>query len=91
MNEKDLQKIDEIMAEMHCPKNFKCAEHGFEQLCKAQDYRIENYIKCLEKSPLDCPFALSFGHDHYCRCPLRVFLEKNRKKIDQQALAEPGR
>jgi len=27
-----------------------------------------------------CPFSLSFGEGHFCRCPLRVYLSKNLKR-----------
>jgi hypothetical protein len=38
------EKIEEIIAGMNCPKDFKCAQHGFERLCKAGEYRIEGYL-----------------------------------------------
>jgi len=80
MKEEDRKKIDEIMAGMQCPRKFKCAENGFDQLCKAVDFGLDKYLDCLEDNPAACSFALSFGNGHLCQCPLRVFLAKKLKK-----------
>ena len=37
----DRKKIEEVMGEIRCPKNFKCAESGFEQLWKAKETGLE--------------------------------------------------
>ncbi|MCP4681107.1 MAG: hypothetical protein GY864_02095 [Desulfobacterales bacterium] len=79
MKDEDRKKIEEIMAGMQCPKNFKCAESGFKYLCRAKDFGVENYLDCLEENPLACSFALSFGYGHFCQCPLRGFLSKKLK------------
>ncbi len=80
MKDEDRKTIEEIMAGMNCPKNFKCAENGFEHLCRAKDLRIESYLECLEDKPSMCSFAISFGSSHFCECPLRVYLAKELKK-----------
>ncbi|PTN36891.1 hypothetical protein [Desulfonatronum sp. SC1] len=80
MNEQDRETINRIMTEIECPKEFRCKRHDFEDLCEARDFGLDGYIKCRDDTPLDCPFALSFGHDYFCRCPLRVFLSKKLKK-----------
>jgi hypothetical protein len=80
MKEEVRKKIEEILAGMQCPKNFKCAENGFERLCEAVDIGLESYIQCREESPSTCPFSLSFGNNYFCRCPLRVYLYKKLKK-----------
>ena len=80
MKEEDRKKLEEIMAGMKCPKDFKCAKSGFEQLCKSRDIGLENYLDCLEGPPSDCSFALSFGYGHLCQCPLRVYIAKKLKE-----------
>jgi hypothetical protein len=81
MNDKDRKKIEEIMGAMQCPKNFKCAESGFEEhLCRATDFGAEKYLDCLEENPSACLFALPFRYGHMCQCPLRVYLCKYLKK-----------
>ena len=80
MKEAHKNKIEEIMGEIQCPKNFNCIKSGLEVLCKAKDLGLENYLKCLESNPNDCKFALPFGYNHFCQCPLRVYLAKNLKK-----------
>ncbi len=80
MNEADRKKIEEIMAGMKCPKDFKCGKSGFERLCHARDIGIESFLDCLEDNPLSCSFALPFGLGHLCQCPLRVYLAKTLSK-----------
>ena len=75
---KDEEMIAEIMAEMDCTKRFACAEEGFETLCQARDFGPDEYLECLESNPPHYSFSLEFGFGHLCRCPLRVYLEKNR-------------
>ncbi len=79
MKNEDRKRIEEIMAGMKCPKNFKCAKGGFEHLCKATDIGLENYLDCLEEKPASCSFAMAYGLRHFCQCPLRVYLAKKLK------------
>ena len=80
MKDEDWKKIEEIIGGMQCPKNFKCAEGGFERLCAAEDTGLEGYLICLDEKPWACSFSLAFGQRHFCRCPLRVYLAKELKK-----------
>ena len=80
MKEEDRKKIEELMAGMQCPKNFACAENGFERLCEAVDIGLETYIQCRGENPSACTFAMPFGNNYFCDCPLRVYLRKKLKK-----------
>ena len=73
-------QIEEIIGGMKCPRDFKCYESGFEDLCKAKDIGLESFSKCLEEDPLECTFAFSFGYSHFCKCPLRVYIAKTLQK-----------
>ena len=79
MKEDDGKKIDELMAGMQCPKGFKCAEAGFNRLCKARDFGLDNYLECLDENRAACAFALSFGNVYFCQCPLRGYIAKKLK------------
>jgi hypothetical protein len=48
MEEKVRKTIDEIMGQLQCPENFKCAESELEVLCKAKRIGLESYLECLE-------------------------------------------
>ncbi|PIQ90312.1 MAG: hypothetical protein COV71_05145 [Candidatus Omnitrophica bacterium CG11_big_fil_rev_8_21_14_0_20_41_12] len=74
------KKIEKIMAEFKCPKDFKCYKAGLENICKAKDRGLIKYIDCLEADPMDCIFAVAFGTGYFCRCPLRVYIVKELKK-----------
>ena len=80
MEDEIRKKIEEIMGGMKCPKDFECAKGGFERLCQAKDFGLEQFLECLEDNPLQCPFAVPFGFDLFCQCPLRVYLAKKLKK-----------
>lgn len=33
---------------MKCPKDFQCADSGFENLCKTEVYRLPGFLVCLD-------------------------------------------
>ena len=81
MKEEDRKRIQEIIGGMQCPKDFLCAQRGFEGLCKARDIGLKNSLVCLEENQVtSCGFLLLLGRDRFCQCPLRVYLKKNLKK-----------
>ena len=83
MKEEDRKRIDEILGEMKCPKGFRCAESGFEDLCRAKDFGDEKRLHCLEPESEPCPFATDYDcgfRMRFCNCPLRVYIAKNLKK-----------
>ena len=80
MKQEVRKKIQEIMGEMVCPANFKCAEPGFEELCKAKDVGVDDFLECLEPDTEHCTFVLPFAHGYLCQCPLRLYIKKNLKK-----------
>ena len=83
MKEEHKTRIQEIIGEMQCPKNFRCAEGGFENLWKAKDFGDEQRLHCLEGTSEPCPFAVSYDFGiniRFCQCPLQVYLAKNLRK-----------
>ncbi len=80
MEEKNKKIIKEIMEKMKCSKDFRCKVSGFENLCKARDFGLDDYLECLEADPLDCEFTLPFGKGNLCKCPARVAIAKILKK-----------
>lgn len=80
MREEDRRLIEEIIGGMTCPKGFRCAESGFENLCQARDFGVESYLDCLDQSREHCRFALPFADIYLCQCPLRVFLAKKLRR-----------
>jgi hypothetical protein len=80
MEENDRKKIEEIIGQLSCPKNFKCATSGFENLCKAKDIGIDNHLLCLDNTSFWCKFSLRFKDEHLCSCPLRIYLAKHLGK-----------
>jgi hypothetical protein len=77
VDEETRRQIDDIMGAMDCPKRFRCAENGFEELCRAEDIHLDHHLVCLEERPEACSFAVPFGGASFCRCPLRVYLAKH--------------
>jgi hypothetical protein len=80
MQDTDRKTIKAILGELGCSKDFKCAAHGFEKLCKARDFGLDGYLECLDEDRFNCPFALSFGDKYLCQCPMRVYLAKKLQK-----------
>ena len=80
MKNMNKKKIKEIMKDKKCLKKYICLKSEFEYLCKAKDMGYDNFLECLEKNSAECTFALSFGHGHLCKCPLRIYIAKEMKK-----------
>jgi len=74
------KKIEEIMSQFKCSKDYKCYKLGLKKLCKAKDIGVDSLLECLEKNPLKCQFATSYGYSYLCQCPLRVYIAKNLRK-----------
>lgn len=66
--------IEQIMAEMDCPKGFACYESDFDKLVPVRVYRGANVIQCKHSELLDCKYARLFGSSMvFCECPLRRY------------------
>ena len=76
MEEQHRKALEELASQIDCPKNFSCIESGFENLGKAKDCGLEDYLDCLNDSAASCKFAVHFGYGHFCRCPVRVYIGK---------------
>ena len=80
MDERTKKELEEIIGEMECPKDFKCCESGFENLCRAKDIGVELFLECLEETPQNCKFSVMIGRSYLCQCPLRYYIFKRLKK-----------
>ena len=80
MKEEDRKRIEDIIGQIQCPKDFECADSGFDKLCRARDFGLDNYLESLEGNPSECRFDLPFGEAQLCQCPLRVYLSKKLEK-----------
>jgi hypothetical protein len=80
MTDEERTKIEKLIDQLSCSKDFRCAQSGFERLCKARDIGLERFLECAEKKAWGCKFAFPFGDAYFCRCPLRVYIAKNLKK-----------
>ena len=63
-------KIKEIIGDLNCSKNFKCAKHEFKHLCKGKDIGLDKFLECLNEDDLNCIFRVPYGkvaiaHVHY--------------------------
>ncbi len=80
MEEKVRETIEEIMGELQCPNDFRCAESGFEVLCKARHIGMDDYLECLESYPPQCKFASPFLDVYRCQCPVRGYVFEKLSK-----------
>jgi len=80
MEDSTKRKIEEIIGEMKCPKDFVCYKSELQDLCKAEDVGMQSYLKCLEENPSDCVFSMGYAESHYCTCPLRCYIAKKEGK-----------
>jgi hypothetical protein len=80
MEKSHKKKIEEIIGNIKCPKDFKCYESRFKDLCKAKDLGMDSFLLCLDKKSKDCAFMMFLGSSFFCRCPLRICIAKELKK-----------
>jgi hypothetical protein len=80
MPENTDKKIEELLGQIKCPKDFICYKSGFKDLCKAEDVGMKSFLKCLEENPRDCLFSRGYAESHYCTCPLRIYIAKKEGK-----------
>jgi hypothetical protein len=79
MEPEQKKRIEEIMAQMECEKDFQCYRSGFEKICKAGYWGQPDYVECMEEKRTMCQFKVPFGDGVFCRCPLRVYVAKELK------------
>lgn len=77
--EKHRKEIENIVADIDCRKDPPCFQVEFQNLCKANDTGLENFVNCSEDNPTAalCNYSLCFGERYLCKCPLRIYLAKN--------------
>ena len=80
MSKGSKKKLEEIIDDLKCPYDFVCYKSNFEKLCDAKDIGMESFLLCLDDTPGECVFSLSFGESKFCKCPLRVYIAKELKK-----------
>lgn len=80
INEKHKSRIEELINEKKCPKDFECYRSGFENLCKAKDIGLKGVVECLEEDPHKCKFSICFGYSWFCSCAIRVYAAKELGK-----------
>jgi hypothetical protein len=80
MEDSTKRKIEEIIGQMKCPKDYDCYKSGLKTHCKAEDVGMQSYLKCLEENPSDCVFSMGYAESHYCTCPLRCYIAKKEGK-----------
>ena len=80
MEEEHKRKMEELIGELKCPKDFRCYQLGFDNLCRAKDIGIESFLVCLEENQRNCKFAVPVKTSYLCHCPLRIYIAKKLKK-----------
>lgn len=73
------RRIQDIMGEMQCPKDFECYKSGFEELCKVRIICNGQLIECLEEKAQPCKLGFCFGYGYFCDCLLRKYIARNFK------------
>lgn len=80
LNNENQKRLDEIIGQLKCSKDYICYKRGFEKLCKMKETAGGRLYECLEKGPDDCTFSISYGYAHFCSCPLRIYIANKLNK-----------
>jgi hypothetical protein len=76
MSPEHIRGIKEILGLMKCSQDFRCIKAGYQNVCKAKDVGLDNFLECLESDPQDCEFSTQGQGLVLCSCRLRVYLTK---------------
>lgn len=80
MDDIDLKELESVKANVDCPKDFICIKNRLENLCKAEDLGLDEFLECLQENPSVCPFSFRFGNKYFCKCEVRFYLAKKYAK-----------
>ena len=80
MEEEDRKKIEQIMGEIECPKDFICVKDTCGRLCRVRKSEFNEHLECLEKNPEQCPFAVPLINRHICICQMRMHILQELNK-----------
>lgn len=75
-NAEQRRHLERLKAKTRCDRKHVCIETPGADLCAARDLGMGSFLECLETVRGKCRHAFPFGKGRFCRCPLRVFLEK---------------
>jgi hypothetical protein len=69
------REVKAIMAEMDCPRSFRCYESKFEDLVPVEVFAGDNVVECRKAERSYCPMSFMFGaRTAFCKCPLRRYV-----------------
>lgn len=80
MKQNHKRQIEKILGEIKCRGGITCYKPGIENLCKAIDTGLEDFLECPERDPQVCKLSLSFGYSYLCKCPLGLYIAKKLKR-----------
>jgi hypothetical protein len=67
------EKIETIISQNTCIKNFKCYQSNFIDICKAQDMgQGEKLLECIDENGYECEFSVRYRSTRFCGCKVRA-------------------
>jgi hypothetical protein len=77
------KKLQDIVCDLECGKDFICYKSGLETLGKTKEIKdigLKGHFQCLEEDAELCLFSAFFGNRSVCNCPLRIHIAKKLGK-----------
>ncbi len=74
------EKIEQIISQMKCLKDFECYKSGFKNLCKVNILEDTGLVECSPENKKPCEFKSSFMGRTFCKCQLRCYIAENFHK-----------
>ncbi|MHC4580161.1 MAG: hypothetical protein ACYS14_01810 [Planctomycetota bacterium] len=72
------REIKAIIAEIGCPKDFRCYESKFEDITPVIPIPDANLVQCRKAAESYCPMSRTFGiNAAFCECALRKYAAFN--------------
>ena len=80
LSQEHREKIDQMMWEVRCRKDYECCKSGFTKLCPVSIIGPHKLIECLADDATNCGASVSLGKGTFCRCPVRRYIAENFDK-----------
>ena len=69
------EKIENIISQSECSKNFKCYQSNYANLCKVRYIgEGKNLLECIDEDDLNCEFSIHFKGLRNCGCRVRALI-----------------
>ena len=78
MEDAKKSKLETLLPDVQCEKNFQCLQPEFSDVCPAEPLIPGRLMQCgCECGNQSCQYAAPYGEIMTCECPVRIHLSED--------------